>query len=156
MRRGRVNYTVLHKQQSIPCVILCHLLLLNTCDQLIYNLGVQIRKRCSKMRKAAWVITVIFLKVYLPKTPQNMVLSVHPGFYSFCRWRWNMTLSRDPESMMWYKRRKKMSQNLNNPQQSSDLLTVLIQQKVGFRKLSTLDQAWQFHMNNNTCKLWRK
>lgn len=46
-----------------------------------------------------------------------------------------------------------MSQNLNNPQQSSDLLTVLIQQKVGFRKLSTLDQAWQFHMNNNTCKL---
>lgn len=36
----------------------------------------------------------------------------------------------------------------------SDLLTTLIQQKVGFRKLSALEKAQQFPMNNNKSKLW--
>lgn len=95
-----------------------------------FIIWVYIRKRCLKMLKAAWFITAAFLKVYVLKSPPNPVHSAHPGFSSVSRRRWNMAIARDPESMMWYKSRKKMSRNLSRPQRLSDLLMVLIRRQL--------------------------
>lgn len=160
MTESHVNKTVLYKQQSILVVdlqlqfiIMCHLLLLKSWGMLICNLGIykqRILENAKGIMTRNWYISKT---VYLMKPQKNLnVYSVYPG-YSVFSWRWNTIISRDPESIKWYKRRKKLSLNLKNYQWINDLLTSLIQQKVDFTKLSTLEKAQQFYLHSHKSKL---